>query len=122
MVLSDTLSNLDMLNYGEYRKHWEYSKYQLSSLKVDMAYADILWFKDIPIQNGSRGIKMLLDTLSDQDNLNYGCAYVSIGFCKESINDEVILMFMTKMCLFIPFFYVAENLRNIIIYIFVRKI
>ena len=32
MVLSDTLSDLDKLNYGKY------SKYQLCSLKIDMTH------------------------------------------------------------------------------------
>ena len=60
MVLLDTLSDLNKLNYGLY------SKYQLYSPKIDIAHVDIL-----SIQSGSRGIKMLSDTLSDLVNLNH---------------------------------------------------
>ena len=40
MVLSDTLSDLDKLNQGEY------SKYQLCSSKMDMTHVYMLFFKD----------------------------------------------------------------------------
>ena len=38
--LSDTLSDLDKLNQGEY------SKYQLCSSKIDMAHVNMLFIKD----------------------------------------------------------------------------
>ena len=40
MVLSDTHSDLDKLNQGEY------SKYQLCSSKIDMTHVYMLFFKD----------------------------------------------------------------------------
>ena len=40
MMLSDTLSDLDKLNQGEY------SKYQLCASKIDMTPVYMLFFKD----------------------------------------------------------------------------
>ena len=62
--LSDTLSDLDKLNQGEF------SKYNLSPSKIDMAHVYILFFIDKWIQNGPKLIMVLSHTLSDLDKLN----------------------------------------------------
>ena len=59
MVLSDTLSNLDKLNYSQY------SKSQLCSSKIDMTIVYILSFKDKSILNGPSVIQ------DDQDALGH---------------------------------------------------
>ena len=43
-MLSDTLSDLVKLNYGEY------SKYQLCSSKIDMTHVCMVFFKDKSIK------------------------------------------------------------------------
>ena len=65
-MLSDTHSDLDMLNQGEY------SKYKLTSSKIEMTLAYMIFFKDKSIYNVQAWYKlimMLWDTLSDLNKL-----------------------------------------------------
>ena len=66
MVLSDTLSNFDMLNYGEYSKYQygEYSKYQLCPQKIEFTCFYAIFQRQIDLKRSycDTGYQMLLDT------------------------------------------------------------
>ena len=80
-MLSDTLSDLDKLNQGEY------SKYQLCSSKIDI-HMFICYFS-------KRLIKRLSDTLSDLEKLNQG-EYSKYQLCSSNIDMTHVYMLFKK--------------------------
>ena len=85
-MLSDTQSDLDKLNLGEYSKH------QLFSSKIYMAHDYIIFFKDKTILNGSSVIQ------SDQDALGTPSA-TSPGSTRGSTASTIYVHQMVKKML-----------------------
>ena len=87
--LSDALSSLVKLNHGEF------SKYNLSPSKVDMAHVYIPFFKDKWIQNCPKLIMVLLDTLSDLYELNQG-KYSKYQLCLSKFDMTHVYILFSK--------------------------